>query len=256
MRQRTWHSKTQSRQIDIGQRQRPQPDGKPGYLRVDTVHQGAHDGRKGLYHSNAVDQVTQYECVVSVEKITERHLIPALQILFDSIPFQICGFHCDNGTEYINYQVAQLLNKLHIELTKSRARRSNDNALVECKNGHVIRKLLGHAHIPPDCASVVNDFNRHHLFAYVNYHRPCLFAQRSVDARGRQTKRYPYELVQTPYEKFKSLPDAKRYLKPGVSFAHLDALAAAMSDNEAAHQLQEARHKLFAHIAKHQRMLG
>ncbi len=225
-RQRTWRAKTQSRQIDIGTRKRPQPDGKPGYLRVDTVHQGDQDGRKGLYHINAVDQVTQFECVVSVEKITERHLIPALQMLIDGFPFEILGFHTDNGSEYINYKVAELLNKLHIEFTKSRTRHSNDNALVECKNGHVIRKLLGHAHIPQDCAGAVNEFNRSCLFVYVNYHRPCLFAKREVDERGRQKKLYPYERVQTPYEKLKSLPEAWQYLKPGVSFEQLDALAA------------------------------
>ena len=255
-RQRTWREKTRPRQIDIGERRRPQPDGKPGYLRVDTVHQGDQDGQKGLYHINAVDQVTQFECVVSVEKITERHLIPALQMLIDSFPFEILGFHTDNGSEYVNHRVAELLNKLHIEFTKSRPRRSNDNALVECKNGHVIRKLLGHAHIPQDCAAAVNAFNRNHLFVYVNYHRPCLFAKRELDGRGREKKRYPYERVQTPYERLKSVPDAQRYLKPGVSFEQLDAQAARMSDNEAARQLQDARAKLFNEIARQQRMYG
>jgi hypothetical protein len=44
--------------IPIGERRKPQPHGSPGYLRIDTVHQGDQDGRKGLYHFNAVDQVT------------------------------------------------------------------------------------------------------------------------------------------------------------------------------------------------------
>ena len=48
---------------------------------------------------------------------------------------------------YINHRVAQLLNKLLIELTKSRARQSNDNAPVESKNGAIVRKHLGYAHI-------------------------------------------------------------------------------------------------------------
>ena len=46
-------------------------------------------------------------------------------------PFRILGFHSDNGSEFINYKVAELLNKLLIEQTKSRPRRSNDNGLVE-----------------------------------------------------------------------------------------------------------------------------
>ena len=131
---------------DIGARRKPQSDGQPGYIRIDTVHQGDLDGEKGVYHINAVDEVTQFEVVVSVEKISEYYLIPALEQLLEMFPFVILGFHSDNGSEYINKQVARLLEKLRIEFTKSRARHSNDNALVECKNGHVVRKLLGHAH--------------------------------------------------------------------------------------------------------------
>ena len=92
--------------------------------------------------------MTRFEVVVSVERISEVYLIPALQYLLESVPFVVLGFHADDGLEYINHRVARLLEKLRIEFTKSRARHSNDNALVECKNGHVVRKLLGHAHIP------------------------------------------------------------------------------------------------------------
>ena len=47
--------------IAIGERRRPQPFGQPGYLRVDSVHQGDLDGIKGLYHLNLVDEVTQFQ---------------------------------------------------------------------------------------------------------------------------------------------------------------------------------------------------
>ena len=55
--------------IAIGERRRPQPFGQPGYLRVDSVHQGDLDGIKGLYHLNLVDEVTQFQFVGSVERI-------------------------------------------------------------------------------------------------------------------------------------------------------------------------------------------
>ena len=54
--------------------------------------------------------------------------------------------------------------------------------------------------------------------------------------------------MMTPYDKFKSLPDSKDYLKPGVSFEILDKLAHKISDNQAADQLQKARLKLFKTI--------
>ena len=244
-RQRHTIEKTRPVTRDIGARRKPQSDGQPGTIRIDTVHQGDLDGEKGVYHINAVDEVTQFEVVVSVEKISEYYLIPALEHLLQSFPFVIRGFHADNGSEYINRRVARLLEKLRIEFTKSRARHSNDNALVECKNGHVVRKLLGHAHIPQRWAGLLNDFHRQHLNPYVNYHRPCLFPQTVTDKTGKQRKRYPYESLMTPYEKLKSIADAKTYLKPGLSFAILDDVAYRISDNAAADALQQARRTLF-----------
>ena len=125
----TTFTRTRPVPIAIGERRKPKPNGQPGFLRVDTVHQGDRDGAKGVYHINTVDEVTQYEHIGSVEAISEGFLIPVLEALITAYPFVIQGFHADNGSEYINHQVAALLNKLHIgQFTKSRARRSNDNA--------------------------------------------------------------------------------------------------------------------------------
>ena len=114
----------------------------------------------------------------------------------------------------------------------------DDNALVESKNGHVIRKQFGHAHIPQHYANQVNAFNECYLNAHINYHRPCLFPVTVTDAKGKERKTYPYDEMMTPYEKFKSLPDAKDYLKPGITFEILDKAAYAMSDNDSAELLQ------------------
>jgi transposase InsO family protein len=85
----------------------------------------------------------------------------------------VLGFHSDNGSEYINKRVADLLEKLLIEFTKSRSRHSNDNALAESKNGAVVRKLFGYSHIPQRWAPLINDFNQQYLNPYLNFHRPC-----------------------------------------------------------------------------------
>ena len=248
LRQRRHQEKTRSKTSHIGERRKPQPDGKPGYLRIDTVHQGDWDKQKGVYHINAVDEVIQMQMVLSLEKISERYLIPILKQLLADFPLVIQGFHSDNGSEYINKRVAELLEKLRIEFTKSRSRQTNDNALVESKNGHVVRKIFGHGHIPQRWASLINDFNRQHLNPYINYHRPCLFPVIITDSKGKQRKRYPYQSLMTPYEKLKSLPDADQYLKPGITFEILDAIAYQQSDNEAADELQKARRQLFKTI--------
>ena len=242
---RTW-TKTRPVTIAIGERRAPAPNNRPGYLRVDSVCQGDQDGLKGLYHINAVDCVTQYEAVATCERISEAFLIPVLEALLANFPFVILGFHSDNGSEYINHQVVKLLNKLLIEeQTKSRSRHSNDNALAESKNGAIVRKHLGYNHIPQRFATLVNAFDREHLNPYVNFHRPCLFAETITDAKGRQRKRYPYKLMMTPYEKLKSLHNAEQFLKPKITFEQLDAQATAMSDNDAAQHLNNARTILF-----------
>jgi len=249
-RQRRHFTKTQSRQIPIGERRKPQPEGKPGYIRIDTVHQGDQDKVKGVYHINAVDEVTQFEIVCSVEKISEHYLMPALEQMLDSFPFTIHGFHSDNGSEYINQRVADLLQKLFIEFTKSRSRHSNDNALAESKNASVVRKVFGYTHIPQKWAPEINKFNRTYLNPYLNYHRPCFFPETITNAKGKQQKVYPYKNVMTPFEKLKSLPKVDEYLKPEISLDILDEYALKMSDNEAADYLQKARHKLFCLIFK------
>jgi hypothetical protein len=243
------YDKTKSpKGVFIGERRKPQANGKPGYIRIDTVHQGDLDGRKGVYHINAVDEVTQFEVVVSVEKISERYLIPALEILLAAFPFSLINFHSDNGSEYVNKTVASLLGKLLIEFTKSRPRQSNDNALAEGKNAAVVRKVFGYMHIPQRYAEQLNEFNQAALNPYVNYHRPCLYPTILVDNKGKQKKKYEYKNMMTPYDKFKSLPDAQCYLKEGLTFNVLDDLAKAMTDNEAADFLQQRRSLLFKHI--------
>lgn len=248
--QRGRFDKTRSVRVQIGERRKPAPEGKPGYLRVDSVHQGDLDGIKGLYLINAVDEVTQFQAVFAVAKISERFLLPVLEQLIDTFPFAIQGFHSDNGSEYVNHTVAKLLEKLRIEQTKSRARQTNDNALVESKNGSTVRKVLGYSHISGRFADAVNGFTRGILTEYLNFHRPCHFATESVDAKGKLRKHYRYQDLMTPYDKLKSLPEAAEYLKPGITFQALDEIASQCSDNEAAFRLNQARTELFQLISR------
>lgn len=246
--QRRHFTKTQARQVAIGERRKPQPNGQPGYIRIDTVHQGDLDKKKGVYHINAIDEVTQFEVVCSVERISERYLIPVLEQMLAAFPFVVKGFHSDNGSEYINKHVCKLLTKLDIELTKSRSRQSNDNALAESKNASIVRKQFGYQHIAQKWAPLMNEFNLKYLYPYINYHRPCFFPKIITDNKGKQRKTYPYENMMTPYEKLKSLPDAKSYLKPDFHFEILDEQVMEMTDNACAELLQKERNKLFNQI--------
>lgn len=241
-------TKTKSTRVNIGERRKPRPEGQPGYIRIDTVHQGDLDKRKGVYHINATDEVTQYEMVCTVERISESYLLPILELMLEAFPFIIKGFHSDNGSEFINRVVAELLQKLHIEFTKSRPRHCNDNPLAEGKNCAIVRKHLGYEHIPQKWANEMNEFNLQYLNPYINYHRPCYYPSIICDKKGKQKKVYPYKNMMTPYEKLKSIDNAERYLKPGINFISLDKIALEKTDLEAAQEMKKAKELLFNKI--------
>lgn len=244
----TTYAKTNSVSVPIGERRKPRPDGRPGFIRVDSVHQGDRGKEKGVYHINLVDEVLQWEILVCVEGISEYFLVPALEAALASFPFVILNFHSDNGSEYINKVVAQLLNKLLIAQTKSRSRRTNDNALAETKNGSVIRKHMGHRHIPKRHAKAINEFYRSCFNEYLNFHRPCGYATVTTDTRGKKKKTYNTYL--TPYEKLQSLPHAGRYLAPGISCTELDAIARRMSDTDYAIMMQKKKAELSKNLSR------
>lgn len=236
-------SKTQAVNRNIGERRKPIPEGKPGFLRVDSVHQGDLDKNKGVYYINMVDEVTQWEIIGCVEGISEQFLMPLLEELLERFPFIILNFHSDNGSEYINYTVAKLLKKLLVDQTKSMARRSTNNALVEGKNGAIIRKHMGHSYIQKKEARDINQFFRDCMDDYLNFHRPCGFATDYSDSKGKIKKKY--ETYLTPYEKLSLLPNFEQYLKPEVSALSLELLSKKQSDNESAQKMQNAKSKLF-----------
>lgn len=236
-------SRTNATPVNIGIRAKPKPNGIPGYLRIDTVHSGDLGKTKGVYHINIVDEVTQWEMIATVPAISEQFLKPVIEELLACFPFKIHEFHSDNGSEFINHVTAKILTDLYIRFTKSRARHSNDNALVESKNGSIIRKLYGRNHIPAAWAPAINGFNREYVNIYLNYHRPCGFATEKIDAKGKVKK--VYTLYQTPFEAIAGHLNAPHFLKPEITLQKLQEIASAKSDNEFAKNMQRAKSELF-----------
>jgi transposase InsO family protein len=234
----------------IGVRRAPAPEGRPGFIRIDSVHQGDWDGIKGIYHINAVDCVTQWEVVASVQTIAENHLLAVIEQMLAQFPFEILGFHADNGSEYVNHRVAGMLEKLRVEFTRSRPRRSNDNGLAETKNGAVVRKIFGYEHIAQRHAGRFNTFCVDYLNPFLNLHRPCLFATEVADDKkpGRIKRVYRPKDAMTPLDKLSSLPDAAKYLREGVTLEELQQHARALSDVQAGEDLNEARAALFRRV--------
>ena len=238
----------------IGVRKAPRPDGRAGFVRIDSVHQGDEDGMKGVYHITCVDSTSQWQVEACVQGISEVFLLPVLEMVIAQFPFVIEGFHSDNGSEYINHKVAKMLEKLRIEQTKSRSRQSNDNALAESKNASVVRKHMGYAHIPKKHAQPINTFYQECFNPWLNLHRPCMFATNKVNAKGKVVKVYKHEDVKTPMEALVLL-NKLGLVKFKTETMLMDLLAQAKqkTDLSAAQEMQQAKHELFASFAKQKR---
>lgn len=243
-----YYTKTNPVQRDIGIRKKPVTYGKAGYIRVDSVHQGDLDKEKGVYHINLVDEITQMEYLICVEGISEYFFMSSLKEVLSNFPIKILGFHSDNGSEYINTKVAIMLDKMMIEQTKSRSRKTNDNALVEGKNGAIVRKYMGYGHIPKKYAKDINSFYKNYLNEYLNFHRYCGFATDYVNEVGKVTKKY--ETYMTPIQKLLSLPNCEQYLKEGITKESLEQQSILKTHFEVAQKVAEMRSKLFKNIKR------
>ena len=249
--QRVIFTKTRAVCNAIGVRKAPRPNGRAGFVRIDTVHQGDLDGVKGVYHITCVDATCQWQVEACVQGISEAYLLPVLEWVIAQFPFVIESFHSDNGTEYINGPVAKVLEKLRIEQTKSRSRQSNDNALAESKNDSVVRKHMGYAHIPQKYAKPINAFYQEIFNPWLNFHRPCLFATEIISPKGKIIKRYKHEDVKTPLESLAQLCEkGLATLKPDTTLKALQALAKSQTDLAAAQAMQLAKRELFAQFVK------
>ena len=143
-----------------------------------------------------------------------------------------------------------MLDKLKVEFTRSRPRHSNDNGLAETKNGAVVRKEFGYTHIPQRHARRFDTYCCEYLNPFLNFHRPCLFATDKPDPKkpGRIKRVYRPQDAMTPLDKLASLSQAHTFLRQGITLEHLRELATALSDVQAAEDLNEARHALFRRV--------
>ena len=238
----SWVNQTKPSLVNIAVTAPPVTNGIPGSIRVDTVSQN------DIYHINAVDEICQWELVASVPRIQEIFMEDVLYDILLQFPFAVFNFHSDRGSEYINYVICKLLNKLLIKQTKSRSRHCNDNALVESKNGTVVRKNFGYFYVNQDLCETLNKFHKEYFNLYLNYHRPCLFVTDTITYPNGRT-RDVYNEATTPYEKLKEICNRpenkdKKILRDDMTFEKLDKIAYAMSDNAFAKLMRKEQERI------------
>lgn len=114
---------------------------EPGFFEMDTV---AHCGPslKGEFARTLTltDVNTGWIHLEALRNNARVHMLKALDSAVTAIPYQVQGLDCDNGSEFINREVVNWAGELDLFFTRSRPYKKNDQANVESKNNHVVRK--------------------------------------------------------------------------------------------------------------------
>ena len=114
---------------------------EPGFFEADTV---AHCGPtlKGEFARTLTltDVATGWVQLEALRNNAHKHIRAALDAAMDSIPYRVQGLDCDNGSELVNYDVVRWAANRDIFFTRARPYRKNDQAHVESKNNHVVRR--------------------------------------------------------------------------------------------------------------------
>ena len=114
---------------------------EPGFFEVDTV---AHCGPtlKGEFARTLTltDVSTGWVHMEAMRNNAHKHIRTALDAAIEAIPYQVQGLDCDNGSELINYDVVEWAAGRDIFFTRARPYKKNDQAHVESKNNHVVRR--------------------------------------------------------------------------------------------------------------------
>ena len=210
-RRTTW-TKTKGSNVAFAVRKAPEPNGVPGFLRVDTVHQGDRDGGKGAYIVNLVDEAIQYEHVGVVRGIS------------GAVPDPGPG----SAAADVSIPGSRLPRRQRLRVTSTTGWSVSSRSRMSASSRGRARGVptttrWSRARTRAWCAGIsatsislarfaddVDAFARGHLSPFVNFHRPSLYATEYVDSKGKVRRKRLRDDVKTPYEKPKSLSGAKR----------------------------------------------
>lgn len=178
---------------------------KPGYLEADTVaHCGASLAGEFVWTFTLTDIHTQWTEIRPVWHKGAKATLEQLKDVEKTLPFEMLGFDCDNGAEFINHYFVEYFrekNRLNnlFQFTRSRPYKKDDNAHVEQKNWTYARQLLGYQRIDshelmPALATLLKAWSM-----LKNHFYPCKKLIKKI--RVGSSYRKIYDLPRTPYQR-------------------------------------------------------
>lgn len=216
-------------------------DPPPGFFEADLVSHCGGTAAGSFVHTLTLTDIASgwTECFSLVVRAATL-VVEALKGLRDVLPFPLLGFDTDNGSEFINETVFAYCQEQHIEFTRSRPYRKNDQAWVEQKNGAVVRKLVGYDRLEglTAAATLARLYAASRLF--VNFFQPSFKLASKTRVGARVVKRY--HPPATPCERLlasASVPEAAK--------ATLREVAAGLDPIQLLEQIRAAQRELMGH---------
>ncbi|MFC2088050.1 integrase [Calditrichota bacterium] len=176
---------------------------RPGFLEADTVaHCGDSVAGTFVFTINCVDIATGWTEQRATWGKGERATVDSIKSIEESLPFNLLGFDCDNGSEFLNWHLVRYLTnrKKPVNFTRSRAYHKNDNAHIEQKNWTDIRQYLGYDRFDnPRLVDLVNNLYTTEWKLYFNFFIPSmkLIAKKRIGAKTEKI----YDKAKTPFQR-------------------------------------------------------
>ena len=195
-------------------------DKPPGFGQIDTV---AHCGSSLLgdlvFSLNYTDIATLWHGLSAQWNKGQIATLQSIKSIKERLPFRFLGVHPDTGSEFINWHVKGWCDKQSIELTRSRPNHKNDNAYVEQKNGHVIRRFIGYTRFDTPKTVIILNKLYVKLELYLNHFVPSRKCIEKVRIGARYRRRY--DNAQTPYKRVLAHPAVNKEVKENLEKLHV-----------------------------------
>jgi hypothetical protein len=190
---------------------------KPGFLEADTVaHCGTSLEGSFVWSLTMTDIYSGWTELRAIWNKGATGVVAQIEDIEQSLPFEILGFDCDNGSEFLNWHLMRYFSNEQgnhrIQFTRSRPYHSNDNAHVEQKNWTHVRQLFGYERFSnQNVVELMNDLYKNEISQMNNYFLPNTKLKEKQRVEAKIIKKY--DKPETPYQrlmKSKYISQAKK----------------------------------------------
>lgn len=208
---------------------------RAGWVEVDTVaHCGGSMAGSFCWTLTLADVATQWVEMRCTWNNGAEAVVGRLGEMAGALPFAVAGVNSDNGPEFLNGHLRRNFGRLFpgAARTRSRPYRKNDNAHVEQKNGHRVRRLFGFGRLDvPEAVEAMNEAARLQSL-YDNLYRPT----QKLLSKTREGHRY-----RKVFEKEARTPAQRVLEDPGVGEAMKEKVRALLGRNDPAELRKSVR---------------